>query len=410
MRRLKIVHASVRQQVKFAVLLAAALAFQSVASGCRAARAEAAHAGEHRASAPPAGSARASEASVSQDSGTKPADVDERLVEETLSELRALAGRSCPLSSEIEVLGPAVQRWDADPTAFPSDRLAPRLASPDDRLPSKEYERRVVRWDFCEGASNVSLLPNGAGPMPTKTWRQAGGRWYCFERAPGQPGDLDIQPGLSSDFEEVKLLSVFNGCVAFPSVISTRSLADHLSTIKCTMTQTSTDASTVRWESARPYGRVEIEVELRLADRRLRRLSFTQYRSADSDSDVPASKVVIHIDAWDETPAYAGLPRRAYIWSGSFATNEIDGVTVTPRLNYTELERIAVDAHAPCEDLRRVPVAEARVTVRDEVLRLRYTIGGTSLWVNGRTARLEKPIEGIITTELPEILEGRRTP
>jgi len=50
------------------------------------------------------------------------------------------------------------------------------------------------------------------------------------------------------------------------------------------------------------------------------------------------------------------------------------------------------------------------VTVRDEVLRLRYTIGGTSLWVNGRTARLEQPIEGIITTELPEILEGRRTP
>jgi hypothetical protein len=166
----------------------------------------------------------------------------------------------------------------------------------------------------------------------------------------------------------------------------------------------------VRWESNRPYGRVEIEVEMRLADRQLRRLSFTQYRSADPESDVPASKVVIHIDAWDETPACAGLPRRAYIWSGSFATNEIDGVTVTPRLNYTEVERIAVDASAPCEDLRRVPVAEARVTVRDEVLRLRYTIGGTSLWINGQTARLEQPIERIITTELPEILEGRRTP
>ncbi|MEY3027118.1 MAG: hypothetical protein RLZZ238_2015 [Planctomycetota bacterium] len=93
---------------------------------------------------------------------------------------------------------------------------------------------------------------------------------------------------------------------------------------------------------------------MRLADRRLRRLSYTQYRSSDSESDVPASKVVIHIDAWDETAAFAGLPRRAYIWSGSFATNEIDGATVTPRLNYTEVERIAVGADAPCEDLRQV--------------------------------------------------------
>lgn len=348
----------------------------------------------------------ASEAPACRESLTQPTNVDERLVYETLSDLRALAARSCPSSCGIQVFGPAVLKWDADPSQFPSDRLA----SPRDRLPAKEYGKRVVRWDLCDRACKISLLPSGAESTPTMTWQSAGGLWYCFENASGQPSDLEIRQGLSSDFSDVKLLSVFNGCVAFPSVISTRSLADHLSMIKCTMTQTSSDTSTVRWESARSSGRVEIEVEMRLVDRRLQRVSYTQYRSSGSAGASPVSKVVIYIDSWDETPALAGMPRRAYIWSGSFVTNEVAGVTVTPRLNYTEVERISVDAGVPCEELRDVPVAEAHATVRDEALRLRYSIGGTSLWIDGQTVTLEKPIERIITTELPAILEGRRLP
>lgn len=332
--------------------------------------------------------------------------VDERMAKEVLSALRALADRACPANSEIEVLGPAVLSWDADPMAFPSGRME----SPNDRLPAKEYGKRRVHWEFCDRASRVSLRSGGEGATPEMRWQSIGGVWHCFTSTPGQPADLEIRRGLSSDFAEVKLLSVFNGGVAFPSVLSTRSLAEHLATLKCTMTQASNDGLIVRWESPRASGRVEIEVELGAQDRRLRRVSYTQYRSSESPGGSPVSKVVMAVDAWDETPEFSGLPRRAYIWSGSFVSNEIAGVTVKPRLNYTEVERISLDAAVPCDEMQLVPDVPLHTTVRDDALRLRYTIGGTSLWIDGRTAKLEKPIERIITTELPALLEGRRLP
>lgn len=246
--------------------------------------------------------------------------------------------------------------------------------------------------------------------MPDMRWQSIGGVWHCFTSTRGQAVDLEIRRGLSSDFAEVKLLSVFNGGVAFPSVLSTRSLAEHLATLQCTTTEAATDSMIARWESPRASGRVEIEVELGALDRRLRRLSYTQYRSSDSPSGSLVSKVVMAIDAWDETAEFSGLPRRAYIWSGSFVSNEIAGVTVKPRLNYTEVERISLDAAVSCDEIQLVADLPLHTTVRDDVLRLRYTIGDTLLWIDGRTAKLEKPIERIITTELPALLEGRRLP
>lgn len=334
------------------------------------------------------------------------ATVDEQVVKEVLSALRALADRACPASSEIEVLGPAVLSWDADPMAFPSGRME----SPNDRLPAKEYGRRRMHWEFCDRASRVTLRSGGEGSMPDMRWHSIGGVWHCFTSSPGQPVDLEIRRGLSSDFAEVKLLSVFNGGVAFPSVLSTRSLAEHLATLQCTTTVASAESVIAQWESPRASGRVEIEVELGGLDRRLRRLSYTQYRTSDSPSGSPVSKVVMAIDAWDETAEFSGLPRRAYIWSGSFVSNEIAGVTVRPRLNYTEVERISLDAAVSCDAIQLVADVPLHTTVRDDVLRLRYTIGDTSLWIDGRTAKLEKPIERIITTELPALLEGRRLP
>ncbi len=356
----------------------------------------------------------ASTTAACQDQSVGTAPVEERMVKETLSALRALADRACPADSEIEVLGPAVLSWDADAKTFPTGRME----SPNDRLPAKEYGKRRVHWEFCDRASRVSLRSGSEGSTPEMRWQSIGGVWHCFTSAPGQPADLEIRRGLSSDFAEVKLLSVFNGCVAFPSVLSTRSLAEHLATLKCTMTQASTDSTTdrtadstiVRWESPRASGRVEIEVELGALDRRLRRVSYTQYRSSDSPGGSPVSKVVMAVDAWDETPEFSGLPRRAYIWSGSFASNEIAGVTVKPRLNYIEVERISLDAAVSCDEMQRVPEVPRHTTVRDDALRIRYTIGGTSLWIDGRTAKLEKPIERVITTELPALLEGRRLP
>ncbi len=325
-------------------------------------------------------------------------DVADRVIHH----VNELAERCGAMKSEFLVSGPAVVPWNPTNTEWP--------AVPDAETIVERCHKYI--WNHIDGRTRLDRMSKADAEqdnLPEISWMWNGSKWY-MEAPETETTPRQLRVDAFSRVDVIPFLDVWNGCVDYRCGVMANGLAATLTSSNVISESLTAERVSVRFRVPALRSRADIVVTCDVnteGDYALRRITVETF---DPATDELISRNEFTIDEWGD---FGGLliPIRAHLWGGRPGLAPRIERGLKPVANYTEFVRVS--AEQLDRESGRSQVFEPKspthgTWVRDSTLRISYTIGGASIIVDGRRIQLSKPIEAMITDNLPEILQTSR--